>query len=289
MGRQPSGIGLGFRFPHADAVLQTQPAVPWFEVIADDLLCSIPRQKVMEKLRAGYPVALHAVGINIAGADPLDESYLLQLRTLADRFEASWLSDHLCWSASERKQHFDLLPMPFSEFQLRHVASRVHRAQEILGRPLLLENISYYVRFDNDEMSEWDFHARLCEMTGCQLLLDVNNLWSNAKNFARNPYAELQELVNKVPAHCISQIHLAGSTRQEDAQPYWIDTHGEAVPDPVVQLFNCLYRQYPQLPAIIERDNYLPAFEVLQAERQCLQAQLPSVSETLIDEEQASG
>lgn len=285
MSAQPSGIGLGFRFPHANTVLHTQPAVPWFEIIADDLLCSTARQRVIEKLRANYSVALHAVGINIAGADPLDEDYLQQLRTVADRFEAAWLSDHLCWSASEKRQHFDLLPMPFSEFHLQHIASRVHRVQDILGRSLVLENISYYVRFETDEMSEWDFHARLCEITGCELLLDLNNLWSNAQNFARDPELDLQTVLSSMPNEMIRQVHLAGSTKQEDAQPYWIDTHGETVPDPVVQLFDTLCKQRPQIPAIIERDNNLPTFDVLETERQLLESQLT----VGLDLEQACG
>ena len=245
--------------------------MPWFELIADELLSSVGRRRVAECLRADYPLALHAVGTNIAGSDPLDESYILQLRDQADQLQVGWLSDHLCWSAHGKRQHFDLLPMPFSDRQLGYIASRVQHVQELMGRPLVLENISYYVRFVEDEMSEWEFHAQLCKKTGCEILLDLNNLWSNALNFARDPVADLQLALSTLPAESIRQIHLAGASCQEGDTPYWIDTHGEPVPDPVVSLYVETCKHLPDVPAIIERDNSLPTFAVLQQERQQLQ------------------
>jgi len=267
---QPSGLGLGFRYPHASTILSELPDVPWFELIADELLCSAGRRSTAEKLRRDYPCALHAVGMNIAGADPLDQEYLLQLREQVNQLEAGWLSDHLCWSANGKRQHFDLLPLPFSERQLKYVAARVEHVQEVIGRPLVLENISYYVRFEEDDMSEWEFHAQLCKLTGCEVLLDLNNLWSNALNFSRNPADDLDHALRNLPAESIRQIHLAGASCQEGETPYWIDTHGEAVPDAVVELYVETMRHLPDIPTIIERDNSLPEFQVMEQERQQL-------------------
>ena len=183
----PAGIGLGFRFRHANTVLQTQPKTPWFELIADDLLLSSGRQQVVEKLRAHYPIALHAVGLNIAGPDPLDTDYLRAISAIYQQTEAAWLSDHLCWSAAGKRQHFDLLPFAFTEAMLDYLSPRIDQVQQSLQRPLVLENISYYQRFHQDEMSEWEFTAALMERTGCQMLLDLNNLWTNAANFDLDP------------------------------------------------------------------------------------------------------
>jgi len=270
MQQAPVGVGLGFRFPHATEVLQSLPEIPWFEVIADDLLFSAPRTRIASQLRENYALAFHAIGLNIAGGDELDVNYIKQLATLVDQFDAAWLSDHLCWSASEKRQHFDLLPFPFTENQLDHISARVHKVQELTGYPLTLENISFYTRFDDDEMSEWEFHAQLCERTGCSLLLDLNNLWSNALNFDKDPLDELRDLLRCMPSGSIKQLHLAGSSQQESELPYWIDAHAEAVPDPVIELLLYLNKHYGEVPSIIERDNSLPTFSVIKEERDYL-------------------
>lgn len=266
----PVGVGLGFRFPHANAILDSLPDIPWFEVIADDLLYSEPRTQLVARLRSEYPVAFHAIGLNIAGADELDIEYIGQLGTLIEQFDAAWLSDHLCWSASEKRQHFDLLPFPFNEKQLDYISSRVQCVQDHIKRPMMFENISYYTRFKSDEMDEWEFHAELSRRTGCSLLLDLNNLWSNALNFDRDPQQELQSAISQMPERSIQQLHLAGSTRQEDELPYWIDAHAEKVPDPVVDLLCHFCQHHGPVPSIIERDNAIPSFAVLQQERHYL-------------------
>lgn len=266
-GDEPTGLGLGFRFPHAGEVLKSLPDVPWFEVIADDLLLAGGRLDIASKLRCDYPLALHSVGINIGGASRLDETYLGQLAELAANLQPCWMSDHLCWSSGDERQHFDLLPMPFSQVQLEHVVGRVNRVQEIFARPLLLENISYYVRFDHDEMSEWEFHAELCRRTGCGLLLDLNNLWTNCMNFGIDPESELRLALDTLDGDTIRQLHLAGSSPEADEPPRWIDTHGADVMDPVIDLYGKVSRRYPQIPAIIERDNALPPFSELKNQR----------------------
>ena len=270
----PAGIGLGFRFQHASMVLQNKPKTPWFEVIADDLLLSNGRQQVIEKLREHYPIALHAVGLNIAGPAPLDAQYLKALADVYQQTEAAWLSDHLCWSATDKRQHFDLLPFAFTHAMLDYLAPRIDQVQHSIKRPLVLENISYYQRFKEDEMSEWDFTAELINRTGCQMLLDLNNIWTNASNFDQNPLSELTKLTNVIQANDIAQIHVAGSTYHPtddaDVDGYWIDTHGEQVTEGVCELLKATYAAYGSIPTVIERDNNIPSFDELESERQQL-------------------
>lgn len=272
--RLPAGIGLGFRFQHANTVLQTQPKTPWFELIADDLLLSSGRQQVVERIRAHYPIALHAVGLNIAGPDPLDMDYLQAISTVYQQTEAAWLSDHLCWSAAGNRQHFDLLPFAFTEAMLDYLSPRIDQVQQSLQRPLVLENISYYQRFQQDEMGEWEFTAELMQRTGCQMLLDLNNLWTNATNFDLDPVTELNTLTQLIKAGDIVQIHVAGSKYHPPAdatrEGYWVDTHGEQVPPEVCALLKATYAAYGDIPTIIERDNNLPGFDELESERQAL-------------------
>ncbi|MGB1310140.1 MAG: DUF692 domain-containing protein [Leucothrix sp.] len=269
----PAGIGLGFRFQHAPQILQDQPATPWFELIADDLLLSSGRQRVVEKIRQHYPIVLHAVGLNIAGPDPLDQNYLNAINQVYKQTEAAWLSDHLCWSAAGNRQHFDLLPFAFTEAMLGYLSSRIDQVQACLQRPLVLENISYYQRFQQDEMGEWEFTAELMKRTGCKMLLDLNNLWTNASNFDLDPVGELAMLIKAISADGIVQIHIAGSKyypSEDKSKGYWVDTHGEQVPEAICELLKTIYSHYGEIPTIIERDNNLPSFNTLESERQML-------------------
>ena len=255
-------------------ILRDKPSTPWFELIADDLLLSSGRQRVIEKVREHYPIALHAVGLNIAGPDPLDADYLDALASVYQQTEAAWLSDHLCWSAANKRQHFDLLPFAFTQNMLDYLCPRIDQVQQSIKRPLVLENISYYQRFQQDEMGEWDFTAELMKRTGCQMLLDLNNLWTNATNFDLDPSAELISLTTTIDTKDIVQIHVAGSkfhaSDDEAGRGYWIDTHGEQVPTEVCDLLKAAYASCGGIPTIIERDNNLPSFDELESERQVL-------------------
>jgi len=270
----PAGVGLGFRFQHANSILQDKPNTPWFELIADDLLLSSGRQLVIDKVREHYPIALHAVGLNIAGPDPIDTDYLAALTSVYEQTEPAWLSDHLCWSAAEQRQHFDLLPFAFTKDMLDYLSPRIDQVQQSLKRPLVLENISYYQRFQQDEMGEWEFTAELMKRTGCQMLLDLNNLWTNSTNFDLDPTEELATLTNLINADDIVQIHVAGSkfhpSGNDAKEGYWVDTHGEQVPSEVCQLLKATYTAYGDIPTIIERDNNIPSFDELESERQQL-------------------
>jgi uncharacterized protein (UPF0276 family) len=177
------GFGVGLRPPHYGHVLETRPAVDWFEVISENFLVAGGRPlDVLTRVRAHYPLVMHGVSLSIGSADPLDREYLTRLRGLAQRIEPAWISDHLCWSGIDGHTAHDLLPLPYSEEALAHVVERVQRVQDWLGRRIALENVSSYLTFCDSALSEWEFLATVAERADCAILLDVNNIFVSAFN-----------------------------------------------------------------------------------------------------------
>lgn len=257
------GTGIGLRGPHI-AELEQRPAgtVGWLELLADNYLGLDPRAwNPLRRLRRDYPMALHSVGISIAGVDPLDIGYLESLRALADELEIDTLSDHLCWTSLEGVHHHDLLPPPYTEEALTHVVERVLEAQDILGRPLLLENISSYVQFQSSCTDEVHFLAELVERSGCGLLVDLNNLFVNEQNLGHDSGSALCSL----PVEHIGYLHLSGHTQEADLR---VDTHDAPICEPVWELFREVLRRRPEVPAVIEWDHHLPELAVLLQEQQ---------------------
>jgi uncharacterized protein (UPF0276 family) len=253
-------FGLGFRTQHASEIARAPRAVDWFEVLSDHYLgVGGVRGALLLRLRADHPVALHGVSLSIAGDEPLDATYLAELRELALRFDPLFVSDHLCWTALGGHQSHDLLPVACTEAVLAHVAARVAHAQEILGRRLLLENASAYVAFRAREMEEAEFLAELCRRTGCGVLLDVNNLVVNAANLGTDPKRALETL----PRDAVGYLHLAGHAVLPDVR---IDTHDADVPGAVWTLFEDAARRFPEAGVILERDDQIPEYPALVAE-----------------------
>jgi uncharacterized protein (UPF0276 family) len=205
----------------------------------------------LDRIRARYPMVMHGVALSIAGTDPLDARYLAALRALADRIEPAWISDHLCWTGVGAARLHDLLPVPFTEEALDHVARRVHAVQEALRRELVLENVSSYVAWPGGAMTEWDFIAGLVARTGCGVLLDVNNVYVSAVNHGFDPH----EYLAAVPAAAVRQIHLAGHTIQGTKL---VDTHDAAVRDEVWSLYEEAIALLGPRPTMIERDGNIP-------------------------------
>ena len=174
-----SGFGLGLRTRHYRDFLDAPQPVDWLEVISDNYMVDGGKPLAMlDRIRADYPMAMHGVSLSIGAINGLDKGYLNKLKTLQQRIEPMWVSDHLCWTgAHERKLH-DLMPLPFTREALNVVARNVHQAQEVLQRPLVLENVSSYVEFASSEMTEWEFLSEICNATGCKLLLDINNIYA---------------------------------------------------------------------------------------------------------------
>ncbi len=255
-----AGCGIGLRKEHHDVVLEGRPDVPFFEVISENFMVAGGRPAyVLERVRRDYPVTLHGVSMNLGSADPLDGAYLSRLKALADRVEPAAVSDHLCWTGLGGVNSHDLLPLPFTEEAVRHVAAKIRKAQDVLGRRLLVENVSSYASWRTSEMGEGEFLAAVAREADCHLLLDVNNLWVNAKNHGFDADAALAA----IPAGRVRQFHLAG---HEDHGDVVIDTHDRPVRDEVWSLFRRAVRRFGAQPTLLEWDANVPALEVLLEE-----------------------
>ncbi|ABS25762.1 DUF692 domain-containing protein [Anaeromyxobacter sp. Fw109-5] len=250
--RRLLGHGVGLRAKHFAEHLAVEPPVDWVEAISENFMAPGGRPlAVLEKVRRDVPVVLHGVSLSIGSTDPLSERYLALLTDLTSRIEPAWISDHLCWGSHGGRYAHDLWPLPYTEEALRHVVRRILRVQEVLGRQLLLENVSSYVAFRASEMPEWEFLAEVARRADCGILLDVNNVYVSARNHGFDPYAYLAAL----PASRIGQIHLAGHS---DKGRYLLDTHGEEVPAAVWELYAETVRRFGRISTLIEWDDHVP-------------------------------
>lgn len=259
-----SGVGLGLRTVHYDHVLSRRPAVPWFEVVSENFMglrggSGGRPLEVLEKVRRDYPVALHGVSLSIGSTDPLDLEYLKKLKALAGRIEPWIVTDHLCWTGAHGQNLHDLLPLPYTEEAARHVAARVSKVQQVLGRPIAIENVSSYVSYKHDEMAEWEFLAKIVKLTGCGVLLDVNNIHVSAVNHGFDG----EEYLAGIPVAAVKQMHLAGYSEENG---FLIDTHDHPVSDPVWKLYGSAIRRFGAVPTLIEWDEHIPAFARLEKE-----------------------
>ena len=254
------GFGVGLRPPHYGHVLDAHPTVEWFEVISENFLIAGGRPlQVLERVRAQYPIVLHGVSLSIGSTDPLDADYLRRLRQLAERIDAAWISDHLCWTGVGGHNLHDLLPLPYSEEALEHVVRRVQRVQDALGRRIALENVSSYLTFCDSVLPEWEFLAAVAERADCAILLDVNNVFVSAHNHGFDAHTYLAG----IPVERVVQFHLAGHS---DHGTHLLDTHDHPVCDGVWDLYAAAVRRFGALPTLIEWDDRIPPFERLHGE-----------------------
>ena len=254
------GFGLGLRPDHYADILDGNPPVDWFEAISENYMVPGGRPlRVLDEIRARYPIVLHGVSLSIASTAPFDETYLRDLRDLAARAEPVFVSDHLCWTGVHGVNLHDLLPIPYTAEALDHVVSRVQHVQDYLKRPLVLENVSTYVQFGHSEMSEWAFLTELTKRTGCYLLLDINNVFVSAFNHE----FDALEFIAGVPADRVVQFHLAG---HEHNMTHIIDTHDAMVCDEVWDLYRAAVKRFGAVSTIIERDDKIPPLVDMVAE-----------------------
>ena len=259
-GRPFLGFGLGLRPEHYPAVLEDRPAVDWFEIISENYLVAGGKPLYfLDRIREHYPMVMHGVSLSIGGCDPLDPDYLAALKRLAARVEPAWISDHLCWTGIDGRNLHDLLPLPYTEEAIAHVAGRVGQVQDCLGRRILLENVSSYVTYTDSRISEWEFLSAVAERADCHILLDVNNVWVSAHNHGFDPLAYL----DGVPPGRVRQIHLAGHSHNGSLI---VDTHDHPVPDPVWALYAEAIARLGPVSTMIERDDDIPPLEALLAE-----------------------
>jgi uncharacterized protein len=254
------GRGLGLRREHYRHVIETKPNVGWFEVISENFMVAggNPR-RVLEEVRRDYPVVLHGVSLSIASTDPPDERYLAELAALAREVEPAWVSDHLCWGTAHGINAHDLLPVPYTEEALAHVVRRVEAVQERLGRRILLENPSSYMRFRDADMEEHEFIAELARRADCGILLDVNNVYVSAVNHGFSP----DDYLRGLPLGRVGQIHLAGHA---DAGTHLVDTHDHPVPDAVWDVYRAAVARLGPIATLVEWDDRIPSFAELRGE-----------------------
>jgi uncharacterized protein len=256
----PLGFGLGLRVDHYEAILADNPPVDWFEALTENYL--VPGGKPLDylmRIRERYPMVLHGVSLSIGSTQALDRNYLAQLKALAARVEPHWISDHLCWTGIAGRNMHDLLPLPYTEEAISNVVERVKTVQDVLGRRILLENVSSYVTYRDSQVTEWEFLREIVQRADCLLLLDVNNIYVSSVNHEFDPL----DYLNAIPVDRVQQIHLAGHENHGD---YLIDTHDHPVPDPVWELYGAAVRRFGSVSTMIERDANIPPLEELCSE-----------------------
>ncbi len=254
------GFGLGLRTEHYQYVLDNKPAVDWFEILSENYM--VPGGKPLANLdliRADYPMVMHGVSLSIGSTDPLNKKYLKDLKELAQRVEPHWISDHLCWTSVDGNNSHDLLPLPYNEVTINHIADRIKQVQDYLGRQILMENLSSYVTYNDSEMSEWEFLNEIVKRADSLVLLDINNIFVSAHNHHFEPI----DYIRGIDIDRVMQFHLAGHSYSGEMI---IDTHDHDVCDPVWTLYAEALKHFGAVSTMIERDDNIPEFPMLRAE-----------------------
>ena len=251
------GFGVGLRQPHYKLVVETHPKVDWFEVISENFMVEGGRAlEVLEAVREHYPIAMHGVSMSLGSTDPLNRGYLSQIGDLARRFEPAWISDHLCWTGVGGRNLHDLLPLPYTEEAIRHVSVRIRQVQEMLERPILIENVSSYMAVADSTLTEWEFISAIAEEADCGILLDINNIFVSAFNHR----FDASQYIDAMLAERVVQYHLAGHS---DHGTHLLDTHDHPIRDEVWALYERAARRFGNVAAIVEWDDNIPEFAVL--------------------------
>lgn len=254
------GVGIGLRSPHVQQILTENLAIPWLEILVDNHLAQgglIPAQ--LQAICERYPVTLHSVGLSLGSTDPMNKNYIHDLIQLKQEHHIHWLSDHLCFTSNNGYQSHDLLPVPFCEQSIRTFVDNISRVQDLWGDRILVENVSNYLAFNSNEMTEIDFINEIAERADCFLLIDVNNLYVNHINHG----TDTDDFISKLPLHRVKECHLAG---YEDHGEYLLDAHNNHVSEPVWTLYEQLISMIPNTPTLIEWDNNIPSLETLLEE-----------------------
>ncbi|MCF6288387.1 MAG: DUF692 domain-containing protein [Proteobacteria bacterium] len=259
--RPISGVGIGLRSQHIQEILtalpNTLPNIGWLELLADNHLAEGGVDVAqLDAIAAHYPLTLHCVGMSLASVESLDLDYCQRIKQLAKRVNATWISEHLCFSAALGLYSHDLLPIPYNQDTLAHCTQRILQVQDLLGERLLVENVSGYMMFKNNDMSEVEFINALADQADCDLLIDVNNIYVNQLNHGLDGEAYIDQL----PHDRIKEIHLAGYQQQDN---FVLDAHNNPVSEPVWQLYQRLIEKRPNIPTLIEWDNDIPPLKIL--------------------------
>ena len=262
----PAAAGIGLRGPHHSQFLTDAQSVAWLEAHSENFFAADGiALGALERIRADYPLSLHGVGLSLGSAGPLRQEHLAKLGRLVERLEPGLVSEHLCWGAVGEYHLNDLLPVPYTEEALDHMAERITQAQDFLGRQILIENVSSYMEFKDSTIPEWEFLAAVSARSGCGILLDVNNIYVSANNHG----FQATDYIDAIPADMVGEIHLAGhSTQVYEDRAVLVDTHDAPVCDDVWALFEATLRRIGPRPTLIEWDSELPPLATLVAEAQ---------------------
>ncbi|MEZ5468269.1 MAG: DUF692 domain-containing protein [Lysobacterales bacterium] len=273
-----AGAGIGLRAPHHAELLIRLPRLALIEVHSENHfgLGGAPLQ-LLREVREHYPLSLHGVGLSLGSADALDRAHLQKLGALIDQVQPALVSEHLSWNAIDGEHWRDLLPLPHTEAAITHLVSRIGQVQDTLRRPLLVENVSSYLRLAQDECPEWEFVREVARRSGCQLLLDINNVYVNACNHDFDAETYLAAL----PADLVAEIHLGGHCPKELAGgKVWLDTHDAPVAAPVWDLYQFALKLWGAKPTLVEWDSQLPPLDLLLAEAARAQTLIDASTDT---------
>lgn len=249
------GIGIGLRPEHYAEIFATWPAVDWFEIISENYLASGGAPEAhLERILERYPVVQHGVNLAIGSPDPLDWDYLKKLKRLARKTKTPWLSDHLCWGRLPGAHFHDLLPLPHTKSVVHYVAERSRIVQDFLELPFALENLSSYLSYTQDEMSEWEFYSAVVEEADIYMMLDLNNIYVSAYNQG----FEADTYLDHLPLERVIQVHLAG---HRNCGAYLLDSHDQRVCDGVWGLYAAVYPKLQGVSTLLEWDSEFLSFE----------------------------
>jgi uncharacterized protein len=261
----PARTGVGFKPAHFRDILAAAQPIGFFEVHAENYMgAGGPPHAQLGALRERYALSVHGVGLSIGSMRPLNRDHLVRLKMLCDRYAPESFSEHLAWSSHDDVYLNDLLPLPYTQQTLRRVAEHIDEVQTALGRQMLLENPSTYIRFDDSTIPEVDFLTEVSKRTGCGLLLDVNNVFVSAKNHGTQPLSYLDSF----PLDRVKEVHLGGHDEETDdiGAPLLIDTHGSPIAEAVWTLYAHVIARTGPIPTLIEWDNNVPDWQTLRAE-----------------------
>lgn len=282
-----AGLGLGLRSKHFGHILEHWPEVDWFEIISENFMDSGGRPRhILRQVAERYPLVMHGVSMSIGSTDPLNRQYLARLKALANEINPLWVSDHLCWTGINGLNTHDLLPVPLNDESLKHICARIMQVQDILERPLIIENPSTYLSFKESTIAEWDFLRYMTEETGCGLLLDVNNVYVSSFNNDFDP----AHYIDNIPHDKIVQMHLAGHQHCGD---HIIDTHDRRVVQDVWKLFHQAWQLTGGVATLLEWDNHIPEFgdyhaELLRAKKYMNEVYAPAAEAEALQAEVAA-
>jgi len=249
------GFGLGLRKEHYQAIVDTQPKIDFLEILTENYMIEGGKPlHFLDTIRQDYPMIMHGVSMSLGSIDPINKTYLKALKELINRIQPEWISDHLCWTGMNHKNMHDLLPLPYTEEAVKHMADKISQVQDYLGQQILVENLSSYITYKDDGMTEWAFLSAVCETADCNLLLDINNIYVSSYNHHFDP----MDYINGVDPKRVWQHHLAGHTNDGNLI---LDTHDQDIIDPVWDLYAKAVQVFGPVSTMIERDGNIPPLD----------------------------